>query len=383
MTQPPTWGAPPPQQPGGWPGQPVPGQPGPGGQWGPQQPWPAPVPPKKSGAAKWAIGAVSLVAVIAVTATVAVSCTKNSGDSNGGGGGGTKTSAAPSDVASANDKGPVGIITEDPSCAPWGPIQAMLVGVEGNGWGKRDQSLPPSAWTAEVRAQYEAVGKAMRKAADQVVPLGKMTKHRVMRELYGQFVAYARAYADKTSNIATYAPVDDNLAQAVSSAGSVIGYVCDAISSGSAAARAPMASEVPSPTSIAPVGDISNPQRIFVTPDVVCSDLTPTLNQLLLNPAFKSWLNTDPKIPVSNWAPEQQALTDAVVPVMQSTADALEKLAGRSSNPIVQDFLLLGVQYRRTYIQALPTYQPGDSNIYLAGQLSPGVVAAACDAISG
>ncbi len=377
MTQPPTWGAPPPPQPGGWPGQP-----GPSGQWGPQQPWPAPVPPKKGGAAKWAIGAVSLVAVIAVTAVVAVSCTKNSGDSKGGGGG-TDTSAAPSDVASANDKGPVGIITEDPSCAPWGPIQGLLVGVEGNGWGKRDQSLPPSAWTPEMRVQYEAVGKAMRKAADQVVPLAKLTTHRVMRELYGQFIAYARAYAEKTSNLVTYVPVDDNLAQAVSSAGSVISYVCDAISSGAAAARAPIAPGMAAPTSVAPIGDIANPKRIFDTPDAVCADLSPTLNQLLLNPTFKSWLNTDPKIPVSNWAPEQQALTDAVLPVMASTADALEKLAGQSSNPIVQDFLLLGVQYRRTYIQALPTYQPGDSNIYLAGQLSPGVVAAACDAISG
>lgn len=169
MTQPPTWGAPPPQQPGGWQGQP-----GPGGQWGPQQPWPAPVPPKKGGAAKWAIGAVSLVAVIAVTAVVAVSCTKNSGDSNGSGGG-TKTSAAPSDVASANDTGPVGIITEDPSCAPWTPITNTLAGVESKGWTTRDPSIPASSWTPELRAQYEAVGKALRNAADQAVPLAKKT----------------------------------------------------------------------------------------------------------------------------------------------------------------------------------------------------------------
>lgn len=383
MTQPPTWGAPPPQQPGGWPGQPLPGQPGPGGQWGPQQPWPAPVPPKKSGAAKWAIGAVSLVAVIAVTATVAVSCTKNSGDSNGGGGGGTKTSAAPSDVASANDTGPVGIITEDPSCAPWHPIQVMLAGVEDNGWGKRDSSLPSSAWTVEVRAQYEAVAKAMRKAADQAVPLSKMTTHRVMRELYGQFIAFGRAYADKILNVATYTPIDDKLAQAVSSAGSAIAYVCDAISSGSAAARAPMASVLAAPNSVAPIGDLANPQRIFGTPDVVCSDLTPTLNQLLSNTAFKNWANTDPKVPVSDWTPEQQSLNDAVAPVMTSTADALEKLAQRSTNPIVQDFIMLGVQYRRTYVQAMPTYQPSDSSIYLAGQISPLVVVAACGAVSG
>ncbi len=381
MTQPPTWGAPPPQQPGGWPGQP--GQPGPGGQWGPQQRWPAPVPPKKGGAAKWAIGAVSLVAVIAVTAVVAVSCTKNSGDSNGGGGGGTKTSAAPSDVASANDTGPVGIITEDPSCAPWTPIQATFAAAGRNGWAQRDQSLPASAWTPEVRAQYEAVAKVMRTVAEQAVPLVKMTTHRVMRELYGQFIVYARAYADSISKLDTYRPVDDNLAQAASTAGNVIGHICSAVFSGAAAARASLIPAPKPPKSIAPVGDPSNPQRMFESPDPVCRGLGSTLDQLLQNPDFKKWLDTDPKIPAANWSPEQESLTTTVVAVMSSTASSLEELAQQSSNGIVQDLILLGVQYRRTYIEALPTYQPNDSSIYLAGQMSPGIVLAACDAIAG
>lgn len=374
MTQPPTWGAPPPQQPGGWSGQP-----GPGGQWGPQQPWPAPVPPKKGGAAKWAIGAVSLVAVIAVTAVVAVSCTKNSGDSNGGGGG-SKTSAAPSDVASANDKGPVGIITEDPSCAPWGPITNTLTAVEGKGWRDRDPSIPASSWTPEVRAQYEAVGTAWRKAADQIVPLAKMTPHRVMRELYQQAILNLRAYSDR---ISTYTPIDDGFASTGVTAGLVITYICGAVSSGSAAARASLVPAQEPPKSVAAIGEIANPQRMFNTPDPVCSELNPTLDQLLLNPVFKSWAKTDPKIPVTNWPPEQQALTDAVVPVMNSTADALEKLAHESSNPIVQDFILLGVQYRRTYIQTLPTYQPDDDNIYAAGQYAPGVLLGACKYAAG
>ncbi len=383
MTQPPTWGAPPPQQPGGWPGQPVPGQPGPGGQWGPQQPWPAPVPPKKSGAAKWAIGAVSLVAVIAVTATVAVSCTKNSGDGNGGGSG-TKTSTAQSDVASANDTGPVGIITEDPSCAPWTPIQATFADAGRNGWAQRDQSLPATAWTPEMREQYAAVAKVMRKVADQTVPLAKMTTHRAMRELYGQFIVYARAYAESISNLTTYRPIDDNLAQAASTAGNVVGHICSAVFSGAASARASLVPAPKSPTSIAPVGDLSNPQKMFETPpDPICRDLGPTLDQLLQNSDFKKWLNTDPRLPVSSWSPEQESLTTMVEAVMSSTANSLEKLAQQSSNPIVQDFLLMGVQYRRTYIEALPTYQPNDSSIYLAGQMFPGIVLAACDAVSG
>lgn len=370
MTQPPTWGAPPPQQPGGWPGQP-----GPGGQWGPQQPWPAPVPPKKGGAAKWAIGAVSLVAVIAVTAVVAVSCTKNSGDSNGGGGG-TKTSAAPSDVASANDTGPVGIITEDPSCAAWTPVNNTLYDVENKGWLQRDPSVPATSWSPEVRMQFESVGAAMRKAADQAVPLAKMTTHRVLRELYAQFTAYSRAYAD---SISRYAPIDDSLAQAGSTAGLTIMHICNAISSGSAAARASLAPSQDPPVSVAPIGDLSNPQRVFKTPDAVCSELGPTLDQLLLNPVFKSWLNTDPGIPVGSWSKDQQSLNDAVAPIMSSTADALDKLAAKSSNPVVQDFIRLGVVYRLAYVQSLPTYQPSDQKLYSAGQMAPGIVSAACD----
>lgn len=370
MTQPPTWGAPPPQQPGGWPGQP-----GPGGQWGPQQPWPAPVPPKKNGAAKWAIGAVSLVAVIAVTAVVAVSCTKNSGDGKGGGGGGTKTSAAPSDVASANDTGPVGIITEDPSCAPWTPIANTLADVEKKGWAARDASIPRSSWTPEISMQYEAVGRAMRKAADQSVPLAKMTTHRVMRELYGQFIAYLRAYSD---SIATYVPADDGLAMAASTAGDVVTNICASISFGSAASRAHLVPTSAPPSEVAPIGDMANPQPMFTTADPVCAEIGPTLDQLLLNPLFKSWANTDPQIPASNWSPELEGLTNAVSPVMTSTADALEKLGNTSPNPTVQDFIQLGVHYRRTFIQALSTYQANDQYIYLAGQMAPGVVLGAC-----
>nr|WP_131630747.1 hypothetical protein [Mycolicibacterium llatzerense] len=318
--------------------------------------------------------------MIAVTATVAVSCTKNSGDSNGGGGDGTKTSAAPSDVASANDKGPVGIITEDPSCAPWTPIINTLADVEGKGWLTRDPSIPSGSWTPEVRAQYEAAGKAMRKAADQAVPLAKMTTHRVMRELYAQFIAYSRAYANSLSS---YTPAADNLATTGSTAANVITNICAAISSGAAAARASMIPAPKPPTSIAPVGDLSNPEKMLESPDVVCQDLSPTIDQLLQNADFKKWLNTDPQIAVSDWSPDQQALTTIVMAVMSSTADSLEKLAQQSSNPLVQDFLMLGVQYRRTYLGALPTYQANDHDIYSAGQMAPGVVLGACKAVSG
>ena len=75
--------------------------------------------------------------------------------------------------------------------------------------------FPASAWTEQQRAQYLAAGQAMRGAAAQTVGLVKLTPHRVMRELYEQFIAYARAYAQRIPN---YIPADNNLVGTATSA---------------------------------------------------------------------------------------------------------------------------------------------------------------------
>ncbi len=165
--------------------------------WAQQQPWPAP-PPKRSNGWKWALGAVALVAVIGVTVAVTLSVT-------GGGSGENPPTTSPtsgnggnSEIASANDKGPATIITEDPTCAAVSTNPRRTRGPSSVTVGTaRDPSISASAWTPAIRAQYEAVGQAMRSAADQMVSLVKLTPHRVMRELYEQFIAYSRAYADR------------------------------------------------------------------------------------------------------------------------------------------------------------------------------------------
>ncbi len=78
----------------------------------------------------------------------------------------------------------------------------------------------------------------MRGAAAQAVGLVELTPHRVMRELYQQFIAYARAYAER---VPKYMPADNNLAGAANSASSALGAICAAITDGPAAARGPMA----------------------------------------------------------------------------------------------------------------------------------------------
>ena len=95
--------------------------------WGPQQP---PGPPNRGNGLKWVLGAVVLLVVVAVTVGATLLFTRGgSGDNSP-----TATSPAPttsgvaSDIASANDNGPVEVITEDPTCAPWTPINDTLAG---------------------------------------------------------------------------------------------------------------------------------------------------------------------------------------------------------------------------------------------------------------
>ena len=131
----------------------------------------------------------------------------------------------------------------------------------------------------------------MRSAADQMVPLVKRTSHRVMRELYEQFIAYSRAYAER---IPTYTPQDDYLAQVAVTAGNVIGDMCAAISYGSASARRPLVSPPATPSEVAPAGDAAEPQRFLPEPNPVCANWTTALAQFQGGTA--AWRDQSPQI---------------------------------------------------------------------------------------
>ncbi len=377
MTQPPPsgpWGAQPPQQPGNWQGYPG-GQPGPQGQWSPQQQWPNPAPaPQKKGPLKWILGAIALIAVIAVTAVVAVSCTGGKGSNNGGGG--TSTSGAKSDIASANDTGPVSVITEDPSCAPWGPINDTLANVEKNGWDKRDASIPASAWNPDMQAMYRQVGDALKNSADQTVSLIKLTPHRVMRELYQQYIAYTRAFV---AQIPAYTESDKYLQSTGVLFGMVISNICQAITFGSASARGPLVDSTVSPQ-IGPVGDPSKPAKFLTSPTPDCADWNSLVDGFVADPAYIAWNKEDPSIPASNWSPEYKAENDALKPVMTRITDAVEKLGRASTNPIVTDLAALSGQYGRAFIQGVPTYTSSDLYLFNVWWRGFSVISAACKA---
>ncbi len=208
----------------------------------------------------------------------------------------------------------------------------------------------------------------MRAAADQTVPLVKLTPHRVMRELYEQLIAYLRAYADR---VPKYVPADDQLALVANSTASSLVWICSAIHYGSAAARAPLVAPAAPPSDIAPVGDQSDPERFLTTAPSVCPEWAATVSQYNLDTA--AWKNgADPNLSASEWPPEQLALFSSVVGVMIDNADTSQLLGIRSENPVFEDFAVLASQYRRAYAQSIPTYTPPDN--YLASAAAQLVV---------
>jgi hypothetical protein len=315
------------------------------------------------------LGGIAVLAVIAVTVVITVLVVgKDSGESPNP----APTNGNGSDFASANDKGPVGIITEDPTCNSWNRIADAYVATQTNaGWSSRDSSVPASAWTADQRSMYEAVSNAMRDAADQTVNLIKVTPHRVVREMYEQFIAYARAFAAKVSQ---YQPSDNHLAAVADGLESALVDICGAITYGSASTQAPFVPKAPSPSQVADPGDPSNPQIFMVDADPVCAQWLSTYGQFDADTA--DWRRIDPNIPAAQWTSDQEAVVDAVAPVMTAFADKSEQLGQSSNNPTFEDFATLSAQYRRAYIAALPSYTPADnylvtSSTFIAMSINP------------
>jgi len=362
---------PPPPPPGGPPppGNPYPPQ-GYPGQWPQQQPWAAGPPPKKRGNGwKWGLGALAVLVVIGVTAAVTISVTK---DGAGGADGGPSPTGETFGLASADDKGPANIITEDPSCAAWGPIIKTLGEKQRNGWGDRDRSVPATQWTPEQRRQYEEVADAMRRAADQTAQVARVTPHRVMRELYEQFIAYARAYADAVPN---YTKPDNLLVGVAGGTSNAVTRICATITYKAAPARAPLVASAPNPTVIAPLTDPNHPQMFLADSDGICADFIRVLEKF--DTDTSAWQALDPAISASEWNPEQRRVIDDVIPLMDSLANDIQELGLQSSNPTLQDFAVVAAQYRRAYASALPSYSTADSYF---GAASAGITSAVADA---
>jgi hypothetical protein len=358
------WGPPPGGQPGGPP------------QWGPQQPWGPPPGPARGDKGKWILAGIAVLAVIAVTVVITVLVVGNDSNTSPNP---TPTNGNSSDIASANDKGPVGIITEDTTCSAWNRIADEFEAAESKAqWRTRDSSIAATAWTRDQRSMYESVGQAMVNAADQTANLANATPHRVIRELYEQFIAYARAF---NQSVPQYKPDDNYLAGVVDGAGSALVNICAAITYESAAASSPLIPKASPPTNVSAPGDSANPKRFVIVADPACSDWVSTYRKFDADTA--PWRAMDPNIPASQWTADQKATVDEAAPIMTAFADSAEEIGKRSSNPTFEDFALLSAQYRRAIAEALPTYTPADNYLSEASTALAQTLTTACLAVGG
>lgn len=336
-------------------------------------------PATRDGRNNWTIG-LAVLAVVAVVAVGAILIFSNDPDSTPS----TATSAAmpapaPAEdsgaIASAGDVGPVAIVTSDVTCQSWRTIQSTLASAQSNGWEQRDASLPASSWTEVQRAQFEAVGSAMRTAGDDTVALARQTPHRVMRELYEQFIAYGRAYADSLTD---YEEPDDFLARTNISAFQALSEICAAADSGAAISRGATVETVAPPSLPPAVGDPANPVRFLPESGPTCARWVPA--EADLQTSVDTWLQLDPDVPLAQWSPAQQAVQQGVTVLFGNAAGTLETTGRGSGNELFEDFAVLAAQYFRAYVGAAPNFVPADRSLAMVGLRLDALVASACQA---
>ena len=198
-----------------------------------------------------------------------------------------------------------------------------------------------------------------------------------MRELYEQFIAYSRAYAD---SIPAYSGGDDNLSATSTSITLVLQGICGGITYGAAVARAPSVTTALPPSKLAQPGDPANPSQFMHNADPRCTDWNSTLSLLNSDPAFLAWTREDANIPASSWTDAYKAENQAVAPVMSRFADLYEKLGKQSTDPFLADLGMLAAQYLRALVAGLPTHTLADQQLYNVFANVPGVVRWACAA---
>lgn len=336
--------------------------------------------PKQSASLKWGLAAVVVLAVVALGLVAVVLWGGDPGKGKLSSESGHNPATA--GIASADDDGPVSVIISDPSCVAWGSISSNLsntLSLLGRGeWNARDQSIPATEWNDEQKKEYLAAGQVVRTAAAQTVGLVKLTPHRVMRELYEQFIAYARTFIE---HIPTYTVRDAPLAGTAHSAASALAAICAAADNGAAAARGPLVEAQSAPTKTATPGNPTNPQRYLTSPNPVCPDWKAMLDKF--GSDTSEWQQIDPSIPGTYWNSQQRAINLAVGPAMVSLANKMQQLGRHSNNPTLQDFAELAAQYRRAFVLALPTYSPSDNFLANASTFVSTTVLGACAAASG
>ena len=134
-------------------------------------------------------------------------------------------------------------------------------------------------------------------------------------------------------------PNDSHLPEVVDGIAASLVNVCAAITYGVAQAQASLVPAAAAPSELSPVDDPSNSPQFVNASDPTCSDWAAVFEKFDADTA--NWRTQRTDIPADQWTPEQKALNEAVVPVMNTFADDLERLGRSSGNPVLEDFAVL------------------------------------------
>jgi hypothetical protein len=195
-----------------------------------------------------------------------------------------------------------------------------------------------------------------------------------MRELYVQFGAFARAFDGKVQK---YSSSDQHLPEVVDGIAASLVNICAAMSYGVAQAQAPLLPAAAAPSGLSSVADPATASPFTDSDTEVCSELTTVYEKFDADTA--NWRSQE-SVPADQWSPEQKALNDAVVPIMNEFAGDLERLGRISKNPVLSDFAELSAQYRRAFVLAIPSYRPADNYLANASTNLSKTMYAACKA---
>jgi hypothetical protein len=233
---------------------------------------------------------------------------------------------------------------------------------------------PETEWTSEQRQQVQGAATAIRNATSEAVELARQTPHRVVRELYEQFIAYGREYADSIPN---YTPADNYLASANVSAGRAITALCNAITYG-ATNRALAVESAEPPTDVADVTAPDEAQPLLVEPNQICSRWLERDKQF--NDATADWQNSDTNLTADQWSPEQRSIQLAALPQLTEYASDIESLGEQSDNPVIADFTQAAAIYLRAYVSSGTSYVQADSFLASTAFRFGNTVTSACQA---
>ena len=343
--------------------------------WGPPS-------PRRRTRRWWALSGVALVLAL-VAAGVAVTLLRR--DSDGGpiaATSPTTTTTTMPPAASAGDVGPVGLITEEPTCVRWLAISPKWpVDPPISIGGVSPVTVPRNAWTPQQQSAMQTMANSIRAEAGQTAVLANTTPHRVMRELYEQFVAYGRAFADAVAG--NYVREDADLLYSKNHLLDTLTSVCVAIRAGAPAARSALVTAAPAaPSRVASPQDPADPQRFVTASDLpACVGLKSLTQNYASNPTVTAWIDSDKTIPAGKWDPKQKTLNDAVAPIMSTLADDVERTTGQGNNPVMADFGTLLAQYERVFVKALPVYGPSDFHLEAVANDTLYMMAQACQTV--